>query len=137
MGYRSDLQHAYLDFYQEHVYEPLKKEFPSLMEEKSKAVQIRKTLAMSIYGIGMAAPLAVPSIATHQTMKGLSKAVAPKSYYGTIMHEAHRPFVAPQVYRHSIKRGAMRFASRAIPYVGWALLAYDIYSLGKWLHGRN
>jgi hypothetical protein len=40
------------------------------------------------------------------------------------------------------QRGGWRFAatkvgSRFIPYVGWALLALDLYSVGKWVHGKT
>ncbi len=31
---------------------------------------------------------------------------------------------------------AARIGARFIPYVGWALLAYDVYSVGKWAHER-
>ena len=39
------------------------------------------------------------------------------------------------------QKGGWRFAatkvgSRFIPYVGWALLAYDLYKVGKWV-GRK
>ncbi len=32
---------------------------------------------------------------------------------------------------------AAKIGSRFIPYVGWALLAYDAYSVGKWVHGKT
>ena len=32
--------------------------------------------------------------------------------------------------------GAAKVAARFIPYVGWGLLAYDLYSVGKWAHGK-
>ncbi len=40
------------------------------------------------------------------------------------------------------QKGGLRFAvtkvgARVIPYVGWALLAYDLYSVGKWVHGKT
>ncbi len=31
---------------------------------------------------------------------------------------------------------AAKVASRFIPYAGWALLAYDVYSVGKWAHEK-
>ncbi len=31
---------------------------------------------------------------------------------------------------------AARIGARFIPYVGWALLAYDVYSVGKWAHEK-
>ena len=38
--------------------------------------------------------------------------------------------------RSMMKLAAMKVASRFIPYVGWGLLAYDLYSVGKWAHGK-
>ncbi len=32
--------------------------------------------------------------------------------------------------------GAARVAARFIPYVGWGLLAYDLYTVGKWGKGQ-
>ncbi len=32
---------------------------------------------------------------------------------------------------------AARIGARFIPYVGWALLAYDVYEVGKWVHGKT
>ena len=32
--------------------------------------------------------------------------------------------------------GAAKVAARFIPYVGWGLLAYDLYSVGKWGYGK-
>jgi len=43
------------------------------------------------------------------------------------------------VFRSAARRGLLlgaRVGSRAIPYVGWALLAYDLYSVGKWAHDK-
>ncbi len=45
-------------------------------------------------------------------------------------------------HRTFAMRGGWRWAatkvgSRFIPYVGWALLAYDLYSVGKWVHGKT
>jgi hypothetical protein len=32
-----------------------------------------------------------------------------------------------------LKLGAAKLGTRFIPYVGWGLLAYDLWSLGKWI----
>jgi len=32
---------------------------------------------------------------------------------------------------------AAKIAARFIPYLGWGLLAYDAYLVGKWVHGKT
>jgi len=41
----------------------------------------------------------------------------------------HRSFAM----RGGLRWGATKVGSRFIPYVGWALLAYDLWSVGKWI----
>ena len=41
----------------------------------------------------------------------------------------HRAFAM----RGGIRWGATKVGSRFIPYVGWALLAYDLWNVGKWI----
>jgi len=36
----------------------------------------------------------------------------------------------------AFRLGAAKVAARFIPYVGWGLLAYDLYTVGKWAHGK-
>lgn len=38
--------------------------------------------------------------------------------------------------RGGLRLVALKVGARFIPYVGWALLAYDAYSVGKWAHGK-
>jgi len=38
--------------------------------------------------------------------------------------------------RSMLKLAAAKIGSRFIPYVGWGLLAYDLWSVGKWI-GHN
>ena len=36
----------------------------------------------------------------------------------------------------AFRLGAAKVAARFIPYVGWGLLAYDLYTVGKWAKGH-
>ncbi len=45
----------------------------------------------------------------------------------------NRVLAQPSAWRFA----AAKVGSRFIPYVGWALLAYDVYSVGKWVHGKT
>ena len=36
----------------------------------------------------------------------------------------------------AFRLGAAKVAARFIPYVGWGLLAYDLYTVGKWAKGK-
>jgi len=45
----------------------------------------------------------------------------------------HRAFAGRSAARFAITKVGARF----IPYVGWGLLAYDLYSVGKWVHGKT
>ncbi len=45
--------------------------------------------------------------------------------------------ITPKFAKHSaFKMGAAKLGARFIPYVGWALLATDIYLSGKWLYEK-
>ncbi len=45
----------------------------------------------------------------------------------------HRSFAM----RGGLRMGAMKVGARFIPYAGWAFLAYDLYSVGKWAYGKT
>lgn len=45
--------------------------------------------------------------------------------------------IVPVYFRRKVvARVGAKFAARAIPYAGWALMAYDVYSFGQWVHGK-
>ncbi len=39
--------------------------------------------------------------------------------------------------RKAARWAATKLATRAIPYVGWALLAYDLWHVGKWVKEKT
>jgi len=47
-----------------------------------------------------------------------------------------QPFGWSTSRKAMLRLGAAKMASRFIPYVGWGLFAYDLYSVGKWGYGK-
>ncbi len=157
MGYRSDLQHAYLDFYDKNVVRPFfDSGFRDVMEDPSPESQVRKTLAWSVYAIAGAAPMVLPSLVTRETLAKISSKIKPESFWGSMPHQRikwlfedkefmkkhglkreFKELVESTMRPRTVKHVSKKVAARAIPYVGHALLAHDIYSLGKWIHGRK
>ncbi len=39
--------------------------------------------------------------------------------------------------KQTTKLAMMKLGSRAIPYLGWGLLAYDLWNLGKWIGSKT
>lgn len=88
---------------------------------------VSETLALPIVAASVS-----PYVKLHQVSQQMDWAL-----------EASRPGMraplhnwSPKLYKFG-KRGlaariALRIGSRAIPYVGWSLLVYDLYSVGKW-----
>lgn len=90
-------------------------------------------------GTGLA-PAAVISGSPYAFMQRgtmfLEDYVERKAYNRSILTVS--PRVISNRFVHSAgKRAALKFSAklgaRAIPYAGWALLGYDLWSLGKWI----
>ncbi len=53
--------------------------------------------------------------------------------FRTLTHWNYFPKHRAFAMRGGLRWGAIKVGSRFIPYVGWALLAADLWSLGKWI----
>lgn len=68
-----------------------------------------------------------------------SRAAAAAGYnpkYKTMTFWNYAPKTLKFGKRGGVRLIALKVGSRFIPYVGWALLAYDLYGVGKWAHGK-
>ncbi len=100
----------------------------------------------TMLALGATAQTAVVSISTYA---GVQKAYSVAAAYGSNPMAGQikgfriaSPGFKAVPYGYATKYGAKRLiaariGARFIPYVGWGLLAYDAYLVGKWVHGKT
>lgn len=99
-----------------------------------RAVQIDDSLAGPMIIAGFAWGL-VP--AAHIAAVPYSKIVRTTQDIRSFLYRTSHYYIFPKGSARARNKLLAKIGARAVPGLGWALLAYDLYSAGKYLHGRG